>query len=90
MVLEVKNPSANAGDARDDMGSISGFPGVGNGNTLQYSCLEIPWTKEPGGLQCIASQRVRKELSMQTSPKSFRAGGKTGWLDSMKASTILS
>ena len=58
MVLEVKNPSANAGDARDDMGSISGFPGVGNGNTLQYSCLEIPWTKEPGGLQCIASQRV--------------------------------
>ena len=20
-------------------------------NTLQYSCLEIPWTEEPGGLQ---------------------------------------
>ena len=22
----------------------------GNGNLLQYSCLEIPWTEEPGGL----------------------------------------
>ena len=38
----VKNLPANAGDARD-MGSIpeSGrSPGVGNGNPLQYSCLE--------------------------------------------------
>ena len=38
----VKNPLANAGDRRD-VGSISG-PGislaVGNGNPLQYSCLE--------------------------------------------------
>ena len=35
----VKNPPANAGDA----GSIPGSgrsPGVGNGNPLQYSCLE--------------------------------------------------
>ena len=33
---------ANAGDARE-AGSISGLgisPGVGNGNPLQYSCLE--------------------------------------------------
>ena len=38
----VKNLPANAGDARDE-GSIpeSGrFPGVGNDNSLQYSCLE--------------------------------------------------
>ena len=38
----VKNPSANVGDARD-MGSIPGLgisPGIGNGNPLQYSCLE--------------------------------------------------
>ena len=42
VVLMVKNPSANAGDARD-MGSIPGLersPGVRNGNPLQYSCLE--------------------------------------------------
>ena len=38
----VKNPPANAGDTRD-VGSIPGsgrFPGKGNGNPLQYSCLE--------------------------------------------------
>ena len=37
----VKNPPANAGDARD-MGSIptGRSPGAGNGNLLQYSCLE--------------------------------------------------
>ena len=41
---EVKNPPANAGDARD-AGSIPGFrrtPGGGNGNPLQDSCLENP------------------------------------------------
>ena len=32
--------------------------GEGNGNPLQYSCLEIPWTEEPGGLQSMGSQRV--------------------------------
>ena len=38
----VKNPPANAGDIRDT-GSNPGSgrsPGGGNGNTLQYSCLE--------------------------------------------------
>ena len=42
VVLVVKKPPANAGDA-GDVGSIPGlgrFPGVGNGNLLQYSCLE--------------------------------------------------
>ena len=51
----VKNPPANAGDA-GDAGSIAGLgssPGVGNGNPLQYSCLEIPRTEEPGGLQSM-------------------------------------
>ena len=39
----VKNPHANAGDA--DVSSIPGSgrsPGEGNGNPLQYSCLENP------------------------------------------------
>ena len=51
MALVAKNPPANAGDARD-MGSIPGLercPGEGNGNPLQYSCLENPM-KKPGGL----------------------------------------
>ena len=46
----VKNPPANAGDIRD-AGSIAGLersPGEGNGNSLQYSCWEIPWTEGLG------------------------------------------
>ena len=42
MALGVKNPPANAGDARD-LGLILGsgrFPGERNGNQLQYSCLK--------------------------------------------------
>ena len=44
VVLVVKNPPANAGDARDT-GSIPGSgrsPGGGHGNPLQYSSLENP------------------------------------------------
>ena len=44
MVLVVKNPPANAGDVRDT-GSVPGLrrsPGEGNGDLLQYSCLENP------------------------------------------------
>ena len=60
VALVVKNPPANAGDTRD-MGSVPGsrrFPGGGNGNPLQYSCLENSWIEEPGGLQSMGSQRV--------------------------------
>ena len=38
----VKDPPAKAGDARD-MGAIPGLgrsPGIGNGDPLQYPCLE--------------------------------------------------
>ena len=59
----VKNPPANAGGA-GDMGLIPGWegsPGVGNGNPLQYSCLENPMHKEPGGLQSLRLQRVRHD-----------------------------
>ena len=43
-----KNLPANAG-ITGDMGSISGSdrsPGGGNGNPLQYSCLENPMDRE--------------------------------------------
>ena len=45
----VKESAHNAGDP----GSIPGSgrsPGEGNGNPLQYSRLENPWTEGPGGL----------------------------------------
>ena len=44
-----------------DPGSIPGSgrsPEEGNGNPLQYSCLENPRTVEPGRLQSMGSQRV--------------------------------
>ena len=40
----VKNPPASAGDARDTglIPESGRSPGEGNGNPLQYSCLENP------------------------------------------------
>ena len=58
----VKNPPANAGNA----GSIPGWggsPGEGNVNPLQYSCLGIPWTEEPGGLQFMGLRKNWTRLS---------------------------
>ena len=51
MGLVTKNPLANAGDIRDAC-SIPGLgrsPGEGNGNLLQYSCLENPTDKRAQG-----------------------------------------
>ena len=56
----VKNPPTDAGD----LGLIPGSgrsPGEGNGNPLQYLCLENPWTEEALGLQSMGSQRVRHD-----------------------------
>ena len=49
MALEVKHLPANKGDVRE-VGLILGsgrFPGGGNGNSLQYFCLENPMDKGP-------------------------------------------
>ena len=35
--------------------------GEGNGNPLQYSCLENPWTEEPGRLSSMGSLGVRHD-----------------------------
>ena len=53
---EVKASACNVGD----LGLIPGSgrsPGKGNGNPLQYSCLENP-IEELGRLQSTGSQRV--------------------------------
>ena len=57
---EDKVSACNAGD----LGSIPGSgrsPGEGNGNPLQYSCLENPMDRGSGGLQSTGSQRVRHD-----------------------------
>ena len=54
----VKNPPANAGDVGLIPGS-GGYPGGGDGDgsPLQYFCLGIPRTEEPGRLQSMRLQR---------------------------------
>ena len=58
--LMVNNLPANAGNVRivglnPRLGRSSGG---GRGTPLQYSCLEDPWTEEPGRLQSTGLQRA--------------------------------
>ena len=56
----VKNPPANAGNT-GDAGSVPELrtsPEAGNGNPLQYSCLENAIDRESSGLQFMGSQRI--------------------------------
>ena len=58
----VKNPPRNAQDA----GSIPGLgksPGEGNGNPLQYSCLENPMDKGAWRATVHEFARVRPNLA---------------------------
>ena len=60
VVLVIKNPPVSTGDIRA-VGLIPGLgrgPGGGRGKPLQYSCLGIPWTEEPGRLQSTGLERV--------------------------------
>ena len=50
-----KNLPATAGDSCSIPGSERSS-GKGNGNPLQYSCLENSMDKEPDGLQPMGSQ----------------------------------
>ena len=47
-----KVSACNVGDP-DSIPGLVRSPGEGNGNPLQYSCLENSWTEEPGGLQSM-------------------------------------
>ena len=65
VALVIKNPPANAGNVRD-MGSIPGSgrsPGGGDGNTLQYSCLENPMDRGAWRARVHVLQRVRHDLN---------------------------
>ena len=56
------NLPANTGD----LGSVPGSgrsPGKGNGNSLQYSCLENPMDRGAWRLQSMGLQRVRYDLA---------------------------
>ena len=50
---------------------LSHSHGEGNGTLLQYSCLENPWTEEPGGLQSMGWLRVRYDWETSLSLFTF-------------------
>ena len=59
VALVVKNPPPNAGDTRD-LGSTPGpGKGVGNGNPLQYPCLENPMDRGAWWAIAQGPQRIR-------------------------------
>ena len=55
MVLVVKKPAANAGDARDPVQSLGQKDPLEEGTATHSSILawRIPWTEEPGGLYSL-------------------------------------
>ena len=72
----VKNLPANAGDAKD-VGLIPGSgrsPGVGNGNSLQYSCLENSMDRRAwratahGGLKVEHTAHIHIHVNMHKNP----------------------
>ena len=57
----IKNPSASARDTRE-AGLVLGWgrsPGVGNGNLLQYSCLENPMGRGAWGVTVHGFTKTR-------------------------------
>ena len=71
IILPCSSNSKEAACDAGDLGSIPGSgrsSGEGNGNPLQYSCLENPWIEEPGGLQSVRLQRVRHNWANSTTP----------------------
>ena len=44
-----------------EIGRTLSLDGEGNGTPLQYSCLENPWTEEPGRLKSMGLRRVGQD-----------------------------
>ena len=73
----VKNPPAHAGDT-GDVGWIPGservLPGGGNGNPLQYSCLENPMDRRAWRVTVQGVAKSRTQLSTHTHTHTHQAG----------------
>ena len=83
--LEVKNLPVNAGDVASIFGS-GRSPGVGNGNSFQYSCLENPMDR---GACWVTVHGVAKScalLNTHTHQLSVRTG--SWWEDLKKRRSI--
>ena len=64
----VKNPPANAGDVRDAdlIPGSERSPGGGNGNPIQYSCLENSMDRGTWGATVHEIAKNRTQLSTHT------------------------
>ena len=89
VVLLIKNPFPNAGDIRDRglIPRLGSSPEGGNGNTLQYSCLENPidrggwWAIVHGVIQLDMTEAREKaglKLNIQKT-KNMASGHITSW-----------
>ena len=68
------------------------FLGEGNDNPLQYSCLENPWTEEPGGLYSPWVTRAGHNLSTKPPPQNILlllAAGKFASFPSIGSTTLI-
>ena len=75
----VKKPPANAGYPKHT-GSICELgrsPGVGNGNPLQYCCLENSMTEDPCRPETMGLQRVAQDLATKQQQRDFLTGWKS-------------
>ena len=75
VLLVVKDQTAKAGDTTDT-GSIPWWErslGEGNGNSLQYSCLENPMDREPGGFHSMGHKESDMSGRLNTKPRSSQS-----------------
>ena len=71
--LDGKESTCNAGDS-DSIPGSGRSPGEGNGNPLQYSCLENPMDREAWWATVHAVAKSQKWLKWLTFSFSFRKG----------------
>ena len=67
---DIKESSFNGGD-QGLIPESGRSPWEGSGAPLQYSCLENPWTEEPGRLQSMGSLRVGHDWAISLSLFTF-------------------
>ena len=58
----MQRQAGDTGDS-DSVPGAGRFPGGGNGNPFQYSCLENSMDRKPSGLQSMGLQRIRHNLA---------------------------
>ena len=89
----VKNPCVSAGDA-GDVGSIpeSGrFPREGNGNPLQYSCLENPTDRGAwwGRKESDTTEGLSRDATADTTAPLIRAQLALEWQEAVVIGAVL-